>query len=76
MARLAGRPRYHYLGAAEERLPLAVNFIQWSFTRAAGSMAKLIAGETAVRAAKQAIQILGGDGYTRNCPVERWHRDA
>jgi alkylation response protein AidB-like acyl-CoA dehydrogenase len=39
-------------------------------------MAKLIAGETAVRAAKQAIQILGGDGYTRNCPVERWHRDA
>ena len=24
----------------------------------------------------QAIQILGGNGYTREYPVERWHRDA
>jgi acyl-CoA dehydrogenase len=24
----------------------------------------------------RAIQILGGYGYTRDYPVERWHRDA
>jgi alkylation response protein AidB-like acyl-CoA dehydrogenase len=46
------------------------------FTHAEGSMAKLVAGETAVRVTEQAIQILGGNGYTRDYPVERWHRDA
>jgi alkylation response protein AidB-like acyl-CoA dehydrogenase len=46
------------------------------FTRAEGSMAKLVAGETAVRVTEQAIQLLGGNGYTRDYPVERWHRDA
>jgi len=46
------------------------------FTRAEGSMSKLFAGETAVRVTEQAIQILGGNGYTRDYPVERWHRDA
>ena len=46
------------------------------FTRAEGSMSKLVAGETAVRVTEQAIQILGGNGYTREYPVERWHRDA
>ena len=46
------------------------------FTRAEGSMSKLVAGETAVRVTEQAIQILGGYGYTREYPVERWHRDA
>ena len=39
-------------------------------------MSKLVAGETAVRVTEQAIQILGGNGYTREFPVERWHRDA
>ena len=24
----------------------------------------------------RAIQVLGGNGYTRDYPVERWHRDA
>ncbi len=43
---------------------------------AEGSMSKLVAGETAVRVTEQAIQILGGNGYTRDFPVERWHRDA
>src|SRR5271166_2126424 len=43
---------------------------------AEGSMSKLVAGETAVRVTEQAIQILGGNGYTREYPVERWHRDA
>jgi alkylation response protein AidB-like acyl-CoA dehydrogenase len=46
------------------------------FSRAEGSMSKLFAGETAVRVTEQAIQILGGNGYTREYPVERWHRDA
>jgi alkylation response protein AidB-like acyl-CoA dehydrogenase len=46
------------------------------FSRAEGSMSKLVAGETAVRVTEQAIQILGGNGYTREFPVERWHRDA
>src|SRR6202167_964709 len=46
------------------------------FDRAQGSMSKLFAGETAVRVTEQAIQLLGGNGYTREYPVERWHRDA
>jgi len=41
-----------------------------------GSMSKLYAGETAVDVTEKAIQILGGNGYTRDYPVERWHRDA
>ena len=46
------------------------------FEHAEGSISKLFAGETAVKVTEQAIQILGGNGYTREYPVERWHRDA
>ncbi|MEV5410338.1 acyl-CoA dehydrogenase family protein [Thermopolyspora sp. NPDC052614] len=46
------------------------------FNQAEGSMGKLVAGETAVWVTEQAIQILGGAGYTRDHPVERFHRDA
>lgn len=46
------------------------------FTSGEGSMSKLYAGETAVDVTEKAIQILGGNGYTREYPVERWHRDA
>jgi alkylation response protein AidB-like acyl-CoA dehydrogenase len=46
------------------------------FTAAEGSQCKLFAGETAVWVTEQAIQILGGNGYTREYPVERMHRDA
>jgi acyl-CoA dehydrogenase len=49
---------------------------QVPFTAAEGSMSKLKAGEVAVWATERAIQILGGNGYTREFPVERWHRDA
>jgi alkylation response protein AidB-like acyl-CoA dehydrogenase len=49
---------------------------QKPFDHAEGSMSKLVAGETAVRVTEQAIQILGGNGYSRDYPVERWHRDA
>ncbi|HMA46471.1 MAG TPA: acyl-CoA dehydrogenase family protein [Frankiaceae bacterium] len=41
-----------------------------------GSMSKLVASETAVWVTGQAMQILGGNGYTRDYPVERWARDA
>jgi alkylation response protein AidB-like acyl-CoA dehydrogenase len=46
------------------------------FTAAEGSMSKLVAGETAVRVTEKAMQILGGNGYTRDYPVERMARDA
>ena len=46
------------------------------FTAGEGSMSKLFAGEAAVDITEKAIQILGGNGYTRDYPVERWHRDA
>ncbi|MGS2586556.1 acyl-CoA dehydrogenase family protein [Streptomyces hebeiensis] len=46
------------------------------FTAAEGSMSKLYASETAKRVTAQAVQILGGNGFTREYPVERMHRDA
>jgi acyl-CoA dehydrogenase len=49
---------------------------QVPFENAEGSMSKLKAGEVAVWATERAMQILGGNGYTREFPVERWHRDA
>src|SRR6202050_2517071 len=46
------------------------------FENAEGSMSELKSGEVAVWGSERAIQILGGNGYTREFPVERWHRDA
>ncbi|WP_345279978.1 acyl-CoA dehydrogenase family protein [Kitasatospora albolonga] len=46
------------------------------FTSAEGSMSKLYAGETAKYVTSQAMQLLGGNGYTREYPVERMHRDS
>ncbi|HEV3188311.1 MAG TPA: acyl-CoA dehydrogenase family protein [Acidimicrobiales bacterium] len=46
------------------------------FTSGEGSMSKLFASETAVKVTEEAIQILGGYGYVRDYPVERWHRDS
>ncbi len=46
------------------------------FVAGEGSMSKLFAGETAVWVTEEAIQILGGYGYVREYPVERWHRDS
>jgi alkylation response protein AidB-like acyl-CoA dehydrogenase len=42
----------------------------------AGAKAKLFASEMARRQTGEAIQILGGYGYTREFPVERYYRDA
>jgi acyl-CoA dehydrogenase len=49
---------------------------QVPFENAEGSMSKLKAGEVAVWVTERAMQILGGNGYTREFPVERMHRDA
>jgi acyl-CoA dehydrogenase len=46
------------------------------FTAGEGSMSKLKAGEVAVHATEKAVQILGGAGYSREHPVERWYRDS
>ncbi len=40
------------------------------------AMAKLYASETATRAAEHAVQILGGYGYIKDYPAERYFRDA
>ncbi|MEM4445785.1 MAG: acyl-CoA dehydrogenase [Candidatus Jordarchaeales archaeon] len=40
------------------------------------SMAKLYASEVAMKAARNAVQIFGGYGLTRDYPVERFFRDA
>ncbi|MBM3319281.1 MAG: acyl-CoA dehydrogenase family protein [Candidatus Eisenbacteria bacterium] len=40
------------------------------------AQAKLFAGDIAVWVADRAVQILGGYGYTREFPVERFYRDA
>jgi acyl-CoA dehydrogenase len=47
-----------------------------AFNNAEGSMSKLKGGEVATWVTERAIQILGGNGYTREYPVERMHRDA
>src|SRR5574341_1393199 len=46
------------------------------FDKGQGSMSKLFAGEMAVKVTEEAIQIMGGYGYVRENPVERWHRDS
>ncbi|MBW3582713.1 MAG: acyl-CoA dehydrogenase [Euryarchaeota archaeon] len=45
------------------------------FTKEA-SMAKLFASERATEVCNQAIQIHGGNGYTKDYPVERYYRDV
>jgi acyl-CoA dehydrogenase len=47
-----------------------------TFENAEGSMSKLKAGEVAVWVTEQAVQILGGYGYIKDFPVEKWYRDA
>ena len=61
--------RATYLAAARRRdagLP---------YTRQA-SVAKLVATDNAMRVTTDAVQVLGGAGYTRDFPVERYFREA
>jgi alkylation response protein AidB-like acyl-CoA dehydrogenase len=46
------------------------------FEMAEGSMSKLKGSETAVMVTEKAVQILGGYGYMKDFPVEKWYRDA
>lgn len=41
-----------------------------------GSMAKAYCGDMAMEVATLAVQVLGGNGYMREYPVEKWFRDA
>ena len=45
-------------------------------TKAEGSMSKLKAGDSAVSVTEKAVQILGGYGYIKEFPVEKWYRDS
>jgi alkylation response protein AidB-like acyl-CoA dehydrogenase len=45
------------------------------FTREA-AMAKLVASDTAMKVTTDAVQVLGGYGYVRDFPVERYMREA
>lgn len=42
----------------------------------ASAMSKLYAGDAAMRATVEAVQVFGGYGYTKDYPVERYMRDA
>ncbi|MFL6124880.1 acyl-CoA dehydrogenase family protein [Actinophytocola sp.] len=69
MAAAVESARATYLEAARRRdrgLP---------FTRQA-SIAKLIATDAAMKVTTDAVQVLGGAGYTRDFPVERYMREA
>ncbi|MEC7863599.1 MAG: acyl-CoA dehydrogenase family protein [Bacteroidota bacterium] len=41
-----------------------------------GAMAKYYSSEVAVKVATDAVQVLGGYGYTKDFPVERYYRDS
>jgi alkylation response protein AidB-like acyl-CoA dehydrogenase len=69
MAAEVERARASYLHAA--RLKDAGR----PFSRQA-SIAKLTATDAAMRVTTDAVQVLGGNGYTREYPVERMMRDA
>jgi alkylation response protein AidB-like acyl-CoA dehydrogenase len=45
-------------------------------TGSASSMAKLFASDTAMRVTTDCVQLLGGLGYTKDVPAERFMRDA
>ncbi len=46
------------------------------FRTAEGSMSKLHAGRVCRRVTERAVQVLGGYGFVKDFPVERWYRDA
>src|SRR5699024_11808243 len=44
--------------------------------RKASAMAKLFAGDTAMKHTVEAVQIFGGNGYTKDYPVECYIQDS
>jgi acyl-CoA dehydrogenase len=77
-----GEPIIENQGISFPLADLAADIDAWMaaqrmpFERAEGSMSKLKASEVAVRACEQAVQTLGGWGYIKDFPVEKWYRDA
>ncbi|MDX2564795.1 acyl-CoA dehydrogenase family protein [Streptomyces sp. TX20-6-3] len=69
MAAAVDAARATYLDAARRR------DLGRPFSRQA-SAAKLIATDTAMKVTTDAVQVLGGYGYTRDFPVERYMREA
>jgi alkylation response protein AidB-like acyl-CoA dehydrogenase len=63
----ASRTLLHATAAAKDRGERVTQF---------GSMCKLMASETAMYVADEAVQIFGGYGYIKEYPVERYLRDA
>jgi acyl-CoA dehydrogenase len=47
-----------------------------AFDRGEGAMSKLAASEVAIRSTERAVQTMGGWGYVKDHPVEKWYRDA
>jgi len=64
--------------AARQLLYTACGVIEAGDADAArwSAMCKLVAGDTAMRVTTDAVQVLGGYGYMREYPVEKWMRDA
>ena len=69
MAAAVDTARATYLDAARRR------DAGWPYSRQA-SVAKLVATDAAMRVTTDAVQVLGGYGYTRDFPVERYMREA
>ncbi len=49
---------------------------EWKKAEMVSAMAKLMASDTAMKVATDAVQIMGGYGYMKDYPVERMMRDA
>ena len=86
-----GKPIIEYQGIAFKLADMALEvdaarLLTWraawmarngmDFTHAEGSMSKVKASEVAVWVSEQAVQVLGGYGYIKDFPVEKWYRDA
>lgn len=69
MAAAVESARATYLDAARRR-DRGMPFVRQA------SVAKLVATDTAMKVTTDAVQVLGGAGYTRDFPVERYLREA
>jgi hypothetical protein len=49
---------------------------QRSWLRLVTALAKYLSAEDAIQATRASLELLGGNGYTRDYPAERLHRDA
>lgn len=71
----AARQLVHRAAAIYEGLPKDLSRVPTEAVRFS-AMAKLIAADTAMEVTTDAVQVLGGYGYTQDYPVERMMRDA